>query len=54
MVDLKNPKWEEFEVIKAPERKKTGKMPFVSFYRVKRGVIPRKEHKITDLPEGIL
>ncbi|MBQ8020382.1 MAG: hypothetical protein IJ263_08280 [Paludibacteraceae bacterium] len=54
MVDLKNPKLDDFEVIEAPVRKKTKKKPFVSFYKVKWGVIPRKEYKITNLPVGIL
>ena len=54
MVDLKNPKLEDFEVVEVPARKKTKKKPFVSFYKVKCGVVPRTEHKMTNLPEGIL
>ena len=56
MVDLKNPKWEDFEHIQAPVRKKAVKNFFVPFYKVKLGsyVIPRTEHKTTKLPEGIL
>ncbi len=56
MVDLKNPKWEDFEHIEAPERKKAIKKLFVPFYKVKLGsyVIPRTEHRTTKLPDGIL
>lgn len=56
MADLKNPKMENFVHLEAPVRESAPRRAFTSFYRVKPGsyVIPRTEHKITKLPEGIL
>lgn len=47
---------EDFKHIDAPVRDLTTRRAFTSFYRVKPGsrVIPRTEHKVTKLPEGIL
>ena len=56
MIDLRNPKLEDFKHIEAPVRESATRKTFASFYRVKPGcnVIPRTEHKVTKLPEGIL
>lgn len=56
MIDLRNPKLEDFTLIEAPVRESATRKTFVSFYKVKPGsyVIPRTEHKVTKLPDGIL
>ena len=56
MIDLRNPKLEDFKHIEAPVRESATRKIFASFYRVKPGsyVVPRTEHKVTKLPEGIL
>lgn len=56
MIDIRNPKLEDFKHIKAPIRESATQKTFTSFYKVKPGsyVIPRTEHKVTKLPEGIL
>lgn len=55
MIDLKTAKIEDFKCIKAsPINPKDMKIK-PSFFKVKPGsyVIPRKEHRITKLPEGV-
>lgn len=56
MIDLRNPKLEDFTLIEAPVRESATRKTFASFYKVKPGsyVIPRTEHKVTKLPDGIL
>ena len=49
MIDLRNPKLEDFKHIEAPVRESAIRKTFASFYRVKPGsyVITRTEHKVT-------
>ena len=49
MIDLRNPKLEDFKHIEAPVRESATRKTFASFYRVKPGsyVITRTEHKVT-------
>lgn len=56
MIDLRKPKIEDFKHIEASYTDSANRKNFASFYKVKRAsyVIPRTEHKITKLPEGIL
>lgn len=56
MIDLRKPKIEDFKHIEASYTDSANRKTFASFYKVKRAsyVIPRTEHKITKLPEGIL
>ena len=56
MMDIRNPKLEDFKHIETSVRESATRKTFASFYRVKPGcnVIPRTEHKVTKLPEGIL
>ena len=56
MIDLRNPKMEYFKHIEVSVRDSATRKIFASYNRVKPGsyVIPRTEHKVTKLPEGIL
>ena len=56
MIDLRNPKMEDFKHIEVSARDSATRKSFASYYRVKPGsyVIPRTEHKVTKLPKGIL
>ena len=56
MIDLRHPQLEDFKHIEVPVRESATRKTFASFYRVKLDsyVIPRTEHKVTELPEGIL
>ena len=56
MIDLRNPKLEDFKHIEAPARDSATRKTFASFYRVKPGsyVIPRTDHLVTKVLEGIL
>lgn len=56
MIDLSHPNIQDFNHIEAPQRNAVEKQPMHSFFKVKPGsyMIPRTEHKITKLPQGIL
>ena len=56
MIDLRNPKLEDFKHIEASYRDSANRKKFASFYKVKRDcyVITPSEHKITKIPDGIL
>ena len=56
MINLANFNLQDFKHIEAPQRKAIGKQPMHSYFKVKPGsyMIPRTEHQITKLPQGIL
>ena len=56
MIDLTHPHIQDFNHIEAAQRNAVEKQPMHSYFKVKPGsyMIPRTEHKITKLPQGIL
>lgn len=56
MIDLEHPNIKDFNHIEASQRNVVEKQPLHSYLKVKPGsyMIPRTEHKITKLPEGII
>jgi hypothetical protein len=56
MIDLAHPNIKDFKLVEAQKRIVVGKQQQHSYFKVKPGsyIIPRTEHKITKLPQGIL
>lgn len=54
MIDLKNPKWEDFDIVEMPKRElASGQKVRCTFYRAVQGAcLPgASEYQVTDIPK---